>query len=335
MTDLHTLSDHANQALVSVVTPFHNTADYLEQCIRSVLDQTYGNFEYLLVDNCSTDGSGNIAERYASEDARIRLVRTPRLFSQIDNYNEALAQISPDSRYCKIVQADDYLFPDCLSKMTEVAHLDSRVGLVASYRLDGKTVSSDGCLDVDEQVIDGREICRRLLRGAPFVFGTPTSVLYDAEIVRSRRPFYPENALHEDTEVCYEILKERDFGFVHQVLSFSRVNEESISGKVVDFRPDRLDGLIVVKTYGAEFLAAAEFQQIYGQTLNDYFRFLGRALFSLKGNAFWQYHLDGLERAGIDFGMEKRFKFGLFALAELVLNPWSTIEQLLRHLRRP
>ena len=54
--------------LVSVVTPFYNTASYLAQCIESVLKQSYSEFEYILMDNCSTDGSSEIAETYARRD---------------------------------------------------------------------------------------------------------------------------------------------------------------------------------------------------------------------------------------------------------------------------
>ena len=61
--------------LVSVVTPFYNTAAWLTECIESVLAQTYHNWEYILVDNCSADGSTEIARRYAKTDSRIRYVR--------------------------------------------------------------------------------------------------------------------------------------------------------------------------------------------------------------------------------------------------------------------
>src|SRR5262245_47486686 len=96
---------------VSVVTPFYNTERYLEECIRSVLGQTYTEFEYLLVDNWSTDRSREIAADYARQDARIRLVRNPVFVGQVENYNGALAQIAPESSYCKLVQADDWLYP--------------------------------------------------------------------------------------------------------------------------------------------------------------------------------------------------------------------------------
>ena len=60
------------EPLVSVVTPFYNTDRYLAECIESVLSQTYRNFEYVLVDNHSTDRSGVIAAEYARRDSKVR-----------------------------------------------------------------------------------------------------------------------------------------------------------------------------------------------------------------------------------------------------------------------
>src|ERR1700747_3594574 len=108
------MAQSTNGPLVSVVTPFFNTAPYLAECIESVLAQSFAQFEYILMDNCSTDGSSEIAASYASHDSRIRLIRCSQFLSQLANYNRALAAISDTSTYCKIVQADDYIFPDCL-----------------------------------------------------------------------------------------------------------------------------------------------------------------------------------------------------------------------------
>ena len=54
-------------------------------------------------------------------------------------------------------------------------------------------------------------------------------MLYRAEVVRARDPFFCERSLHEDTEACYEILRDWDFGFVHQVLSYWRTQPGSIT----------------------------------------------------------------------------------------------------------
>jgi len=64
--------------LVSIITPFYNTERYLAECIESVLAQTYRNWEYILVNNQSTDISRSIAEHYVAIDARLRLIDTPK-----------------------------------------------------------------------------------------------------------------------------------------------------------------------------------------------------------------------------------------------------------------
>src|SRR5687768_685276 len=100
-----------NTPLVSVVTPVYNTGEYLEEAIRSVLAQSYSNLEYIICNNHSTDASGEIAARYSSLDPRIRVVQPPRFLPQAENFNFALQQISPESRYCKMLLADDWMFP--------------------------------------------------------------------------------------------------------------------------------------------------------------------------------------------------------------------------------
>ena len=59
---------------ISVIIPVYNTEAYLSRCIESVIGQTYGDWELLLVGDGSTDGSGDICDRYAKLDGRIRVM---------------------------------------------------------------------------------------------------------------------------------------------------------------------------------------------------------------------------------------------------------------------
>ena len=63
------------QGLVSIVTPVYNAERFIEQTILSVMAQTYTDWELLLIDDCSTDNSGKIIQRYAQQDKRIKYHR--------------------------------------------------------------------------------------------------------------------------------------------------------------------------------------------------------------------------------------------------------------------
>src|ERR1700691_1872310 len=94
------------QPLVSVLTPVYNGEPYLAECIESILAQTYSAWEYIIVDNCSTDGTSEIAARYAKQDRRICVHRNDTLLPIIANHNRAFRLISPNSKYCKVVSGD-------------------------------------------------------------------------------------------------------------------------------------------------------------------------------------------------------------------------------------
>jgi glycosyltransferase involved in cell wall biosynthesis len=100
-----------SEPLVSVVTPAYNEEEYIAECIESVLAQTYQNWDYTVVNNCSKDKTLEIARRYAAKDPRIRVHDNEQFLEMIPNHNVAIRQISPASKYCKVVLADDRIFP--------------------------------------------------------------------------------------------------------------------------------------------------------------------------------------------------------------------------------
>ncbi len=109
------------QPLVSMLTPVYNGAEHLAECIESVLRQTHTNWDDTIVNNCSTDESLAIAQKYAAKNPRIRVVSNERFLRIIENHNHTIRQISPESKYCKFVFADDWLFPTCVEEMVRVA----------------------------------------------------------------------------------------------------------------------------------------------------------------------------------------------------------------------
>ena len=288
--------DLTSQPLVSVVTPFYNTAPYLAQCIESVLAQTYSNFEYILMDNCSTDRSPEIAESYARHDPRIRFIRCSEFLPQVPNYNRALTQISDASKYCKVVQADDWIFPECLKLMVQAFEQSESIGLVSAYWLQGNELSGYG-LPIETTTLPGKECGRWFLRTDIYVFGSETQQMYRSCLVRQSKDFFDVSMpFGADVNKSMEILQNRDFGFVHQVLSFTRRgNEGSIFESHLSFSPHDLLHYIIARRHAPVFLGAVEAASIIRKCKRAYYRALARGALRLRGHAFWQYHKVGLK----------------------------------------
>ena len=60
---------------VSIIVPIYNVEQYLEECVNSILNQTYNNIEVLLVDDCATDKSGDIAKQFEEKDSRCKYIK--------------------------------------------------------------------------------------------------------------------------------------------------------------------------------------------------------------------------------------------------------------------
>lgn len=291
------MADYKHEPLVSVVTPVYNTEKYLAECIESVLKQTYTNWQYIIVNNCSSDNSPAIAEEYAELDSRITVHTNSTFLNQIQNWNHALRLIHPESKYCKEVHADDWIYPECLERMVDLAEKHPDVGIVSSYRLVENRVSLSG-LPPDVSVMPGAEACRLFLLGNLYLFGSPTTLLLRSELVRNNDPFYDEKNLHADTDACLRYLTDWDFGFVHQVLSYTRRHNESATSITNRFETRKIAKVKAFKSHAGRYLTAEEINEHYKILMNNYHRFLAQMLYEFKGLDFWKYHRSELQSVG-------------------------------------
>lgn len=322
--------DSKLQPLISVVTPVFNGEKYLAECIESVLAQTYENWEYTIVNNCSTDSTREIAQNYAAKEKRIRIHNNKKFVGVMANHNIALRQISAESKYCKVVEADDWLFPECIMQMVKIAEANPSVAIVGCYGLSGVWVHQDG-LPYPSTVVSGRELCRRTLLGNRSVFGTPTSLLIHSDLIRNRKAFYNEANIHGDTEACYEVLQNSDFGFVHQVLVYSRVHNESVSSLFSGKVQSHLAGnLLNIKKYGPIYLNCEEYQQRLKLRMDEYYSFLAKSVFLLRNKEFWQYHKNALEKAGCPLSSTKLCTALLLESIDILLHPGKTLRKAIR-----
>lgn len=318
-----------SQPLVSIVTPVYNEQEYLAECIESVLAQTYRNWDYTIVDNCSTDRSLEIARSYAAKDRRIRIYENKRFLNMLANHNVAVRQISPASKYCKVVLGDDWILPRCLEKMVAVAEAYPSVGVVSAFEQFGQQVRLTG-LASEKTLVVGREACRQFLLEKLFLFGSQTSVLYRADLVRGRNPFYIETELYADFEVCFALLRTADLGFVHEVLTFSRPRTGSVGAISADIGAPHGSLLGMLFTYGRECLTNDEFEECLNRRLDQYYTFLGRRLLVDRDRSFWSYHQRTFAKMGIGFSRVRLAKAAAGQLFGFLLHPKSTLMSIRR-----
>lgn len=100
--------------LISIIIPCYNAEKYVEQAVRSIMNQTYQNLEILCTDDCSTDSTLSILERLATEDSRIRIIRHTENKKLIFTLNELVQESKGD--YIARMDADDISLPERLEK---------------------------------------------------------------------------------------------------------------------------------------------------------------------------------------------------------------------------
>jgi len=319
-----------DQPLVSVMTPVYNGEKLLAECVRSVLGQTYSNFEYTIVNNCSTDRTLEIAEIFAKQDSRIRIHNNSEFLSVVDNHNNAFRLVPDRAKYCKVVGADDWLFPRCIAEMVKVAEEYPTVGMVSSYVLDGSHVAWDG-LPYPSTFTKGRDICRmRLLKGLK-VFGGPSNSLLRTSVVKKRQPFYTVGNYHGDTEAYLGLLQEYDFGFVHQVLSYNTRGEDSRTTAFLR----RVNSYVVadieeLMRFGPIYLTEEERALHLREAMKVYYKFLAQSLLEFRNKEFWDYHRDRMRNLGVGIDRVRLSRYLLSRLVDAILNPKRTIEGVMR-----
>ncbi|HVU46975.1 MAG TPA: glycosyltransferase [Terracidiphilus sp.] len=320
------------QPLVSIVTPVYNEEEYLAECVESILAQTYQNWEYTIVNNCSTDRTLEIARGYAAKDSRIRVHNNEKFLKMLANHNVAVRQISPESKYCKVVLGDDFIFPECLEKMVAVAEAHPTVGLVSAYEECGDQIRITG-LPADQDFVDGREASRQFLMDKLLLFGSQNSVMYRSDLVRGRDPFYVETDSFADFESCFALLCQSDLGFVHQVLTFSRLRPQSAGAISSDIGSHYRSVLGLLFTYGHECLTREEFNERLDCNLSEYYRFLGRRFWVDRDSQFWSFHKTAFAELGMTLSRARLLRAAIAQLFSSFLQPKASMESFKRIFR--
>jgi glycosyltransferase involved in cell wall biosynthesis len=219
---------------VTICVPAYNCEETIEACLASALEQSYSDFECLVVDNASTDRTFDRV--IALGDPRIRALQNPVNIGPNANHNRCIQDATGE--LVQFLHSDDRLLPDCLRRLVP-AFDDPRVGLAFAPRRieppDTEWAQLFGTLHTPleplEPVNDGRAIIRKYVDKGSFGnwIGEPTSVMVRRSALLEIGGFRPELRYADDMDLWLRILARYDAGWVDTELSLRTENDAMLT----------------------------------------------------------------------------------------------------------
>lgn len=234
--------------LVSVIVPIYNVEQYLERCIKSIQNQTYINLEIILVDDGSPDNCGEICDRYATEDERIKVVH--KVNGGLSDARNAGLDIAKGD-YFFLVDSDDWIHKQTIEIMMQMIEKNNCDLAICGYQYayEGKEYS-DKALDL-KTILDQYTNVNRY-RAQEIYFTNPDKRLeytvawnkiYHKDLFKNIR--YPKGKVHEDEFTTFKLLHEaKKIGIIEEPLYYYFVRNDSIMGEFKASRFDAFDGYL-------------------------------------------------------------------------------------------
>lgn len=172
-------------SLVSIIVPVYNAEKYLNRCVDSILNQDYPNFELLLMDDGSQDGSKEICDNYAWKDTRVRVVHKPNS-GVSDTRNQALDLAKGE--YIQFLDSDDWVVPEATRLLVRsMEQYQCDMVIADFYRVSGERLAQKGDIEEDK-VMNRQEFAACMIENpADFYYGVLWNKLYRREIIESNK----------------------------------------------------------------------------------------------------------------------------------------------------
>lgn len=212
------MSSVFRNAAVSIIVPMYNSSAFLLATVQSVIRQTYQDWELILIDDCSADGSISLAELLVKQDARIRLLKNAENFGAAVTRNRGIEAAS--GRYICFLDSDDLWLPN---KLEVQVNFMLRENVSFSFSAYDKIDEFDchiGRVGVPEKVT-----YHQLLKCS--VIGCLTA-MYDAD--KLGKIYMPLIRKRQDLGLWLRLLKRTNYAYgINQPLAQYRVRADSIS----------------------------------------------------------------------------------------------------------
>ena len=228
------LMSDTGECTVSVCVPAFSAERFVGETVRSVLAQTFGDFELLVADNQSPDRTAAAARAAAGGDPRVHVVINDTNVGLVENFNAVVA--AARGRYVKILCADDTLMPSCLEKQVRALECNPGAVMACSRRhivdTHGRVLLANrGLQGLQPGFVDGPAAVRAMVRVATTPFGEPSAILFRRDALTAAGPFSDRFASLLDCELYARLLRCGGVAVVAETLATFRVHPHSYSGR--------------------------------------------------------------------------------------------------------
>ena len=236
--------------LISVIVPIYNVSEYLRRCLDSIVGQSYKRIEIILVNDGSTDNSGEICKEYAQKDNRIKIIEKQNGgLSEARNYGINIAK----GNYITFVDSDDWLEEEYIEVLYKCIYKEQcDVSICDFYNItSSKKILNKYMNNEYEYVYKGKEALIELLKAEKFSTSA-WGKLYKRSLFLERR--YPVGKIYEDIPVTYDIfLSDIKAIFIAKPLYNYFYRNNAISK--MSFSVKRLDAINFMEDIGDRVIA--------------------------------------------------------------------------------
>lgn len=211
-----------NLVAVSILLPVYNSEKYVAVAIESILNQTFTDFEFIIIDDCSSDTSWEIIQKYSRNDRRIVALRNEINLGGCNTLNKGL-QLSK-GKYIARLDNDDWSYPDRLKKQFNFMEAHPDVGIVGGAM---ELINESGeVIGKRKYNLSDFEIRKKIFRYSPF--SHPLTMIRRS-VIDKVGGYNPEYAPADDYELYFRIGKEAKFANLADVLLQYRVVQGSMT----------------------------------------------------------------------------------------------------------
>ena len=190
--------------MISLIIPVYNVELYLSQCLDSILNQTYSDFEVILINDGSKDNSGNICDKYAEVDSRVRVIHQ-------SNYGVSTARnrgiMEARGEWIVFVDSDDFIAPDFLSNF-HLEDNDSDIiiqGVELYHNQEGRYIKQ---VRVESKILDQENFKQSVENNKLLHLGYPVAKAYRKRLMlKNNIRFKTDISFHEDHIFVLEYLR--------------------------------------------------------------------------------------------------------------------------------